>query len=102
MASIIDFLEARIDEDETHSIYVRDWGSSAPDPLFAPGRVLAECAAKRSILVSLASTSAAHAKETHLGQKLVLAGMDTGLRLALQALALPYREHPDYQQEWAA
>lgn len=66
-----------------------------------PARVLAECAAKRAILGSLTSTAAAHAKETHLGQKLVLAGMDTGLRLALQYLTLPYSEHPDYDPEWA-
>jgi len=66
-----------------------------------PVRVLDECAAKRSILASLTSTAAAHADETHLGQKLVLAGMDTGLRLALQALALPYRNHPDFKEDWA-
>jgi hypothetical protein len=113
VASIIDFLEARIGEDEVRAT-MREWhtidcetipndaGYSYPCDCGVPERMAAECAAKRAIIESLTNTTAAHAKEAHLGQKLVLAGMDTGLRVALQALTVPYREHPDFDEDWQA
>ena len=51
-----------------------------------PARVLAECDAKRRIVQCLAMY------EPHI---------DTNQDEILQLLALPYADHPDYQQEWA-
>lgn len=131
MGSVIaDFLLKRIGEDEylartclleenlhpygderIPAIDPSEWGNLARNYLGGemgehcaqqhPLRTLAECSAKRAIIESLTSTAAAHANETNLGQKLVLAGMDTGLRLALQYLTLPYRDHPDFNEDWA-
>lgn len=129
--TITDFLLARIEEDEHLArtcllpenlhpygdehippIEPAEWGNLARNYLGGemgehcaqqnPARTLTECAAKRAILVSLTSSTAAHANEVQLGHKLVLAGMDTGLRIAVQHLAAVYRDHADYQQEWAA
>lgn len=97
---VADFLLARIAEDETAAATAQLEFAHAGYGCYGPARVLAECAAKRAIIESLTNTAAAHANEVSLGQKLVLAGMDTGLRIALQTLTLPYREHPDYDEDW--
>lgn len=126
---IIDFLEARISEDEavaqaaspapwewfikagnpTPALYGADeqtvldaYSDNAPGYLackaedrvyiaqFNPGRILAECAAKRQILanVPLVVTD--------------LAGEVGGTsEYVLMCMASPYRDHPDYQEGWA-
>lgn len=54
---------------------------------FNPGRVLAECAAKRQMLANI---------------PLVTDGNIGGTsEYVLMCLAFPYRDHPDYQQGWA-
>ena len=111
--TLTDFLLARIAEDEAQAreaITERDrinfvqyepdvpdmsltaW-SDAPVPgvLVGPERVLAECEAKRRIVAAL---RAEEAGEPHVEI--------WGLRMAAEALAFPYSNHPDYQQEWAA
>lgn len=107
--TIVEFLEARITEDERKAEaggYHNGGGVFANDNygclLVQPSRILAECAAKRAIIKSLVSTAAAHSAETRIDQKLVLAGMDTGLRLALTSLTAPYSDHPDYREEWSS
>lgn len=57
-----------------------------------PGRVLAECEAKRRIVAMYEARS----EQDHL----TVQAHATGLLLAVRALALPYADHPDYRQEW--
>lgn len=86
--TITEFLEARIAEDETvardaiaNGEGALDWADDG-DPTdihiarHDPARVLAECAAKRAVIVYSPPKT-------------------------LQHLAAIYADHPDYQQEWA-
>lgn len=80
--TITEFLEARIGEDELRANYY--------GPLvMGTARVLAECAAKREVIEL--------AKE--------VADIDNSLmsedKKLLRTLAAVYKDHPDYQQEWA-
>lgn len=87
---IIDFLMARIDEDETTARESIDHGDAEAyvSPHHArwwPARVLAECDAKRAMVAELARLSSEeHADITRLAKLLVL----------------PYADHPDYREEW--
>lgn len=98
MASIVEFLEARIAEDDAAAQaaianYAPDeWDNPASVGNYYPAdiafwdrqtpiRVLAECAAKREVL-ELAE--------------------DIPCMSVLRALAAVYSTHSDYQQEWAA
>lgn len=98
--TLTDFLLARIAEDEAEA---RKAGSFTPwdrtferdnygHLLVQPARVLAECEAKRRI-VDLC--------EDNLRD---LSAGGTGRRqfssYALQILALPYADHPDFREEW--
>lgn len=70
-----------------------------------PARVLAECAAKRAIINQAIAASDGHAtviEEFCLGEpaKSEAYANDPGL-LIIRALAAVYKDHPDYQQEWA-
>ncbi|AYN58868.1 hypothetical protein PP634_gp42 [Arthrobacter phage Richie] len=120
MASIIDFLEARIAEDEAQAraalatVAPDEWenpaelGNFYPEDIAfwnsqTPRRVLAECAAKRAIM-------AHHTTHTYTDE-------EPGFSMELwdcmcnrqtmkpcptvAALAAVYKDHPDYQQEWA-
>ncbi|AYR00918.1 hypothetical protein PP636_gp55 [Arthrobacter phage Hestia] len=138
MASIIDFLEARIAEDDavaraagTDALEWRSFSGSVqggpfiePDPEWAeeddeaygsvrivydegapspagashiarwdPARVLAECAAKRAI-AGLHKVGADQCDEHN-------AMFESIPCSTIRALAAVYKDHPDYQQEWA-
>jgi len=67
--NITEFLEARIAEDELRANY---YGPLA----MGTARVLAECAAKRAIIIYSPPKT-------------------------IQYLAAVYADHPDYRQEWA-
>lgn len=126
--NIIEFLGARIAEDEERAEYVLKWGDWGG--LFKPPRVLAECAAKRAILGEhrptiatvewfddTTGTGAAHVCPScrpedptdwnpPIGEAGVRPeGFVPSYTLApcptLRALAAVYSDHPDYQQEWA-
>jgi len=122
--TITEFLEARVSEDEAlAALVVQDaedrnlatWevdalevGGSLPGPQmtarFSPARVLAECAAKRAIIMSYRSCIGAEertdiAKE--FGVKLTVSGMVKGLELAIKFLTTTYRDHADYREDWA-
>jgi len=56
-----------------------------------PGRVLAECEAKRRIV---------ELSWHHLGEDDYGWGMEEAKRQVLVLLALPYADHPDYREEW--
>jgi len=119
--TLTEFLLARIAEDETVAIEVRDshdpltwaasdypdtgaWGMGAGDGpsgyysvVIDPDRVLADCDAKRRI-VALEPTETpddldGFTREWELGQAAALGSV-------LSLLALPYADHPDYRKEW--
>jgi hypothetical protein len=58
-------------------------------------RRVAECDAKRRIVD--AWVAADHAAGSYPG---TMAGIEQGLDAALQFLALPYADHPDYDEKW--
>lgn len=105
MSALVEFLLARIAEDEAVlndaaarysptpgtelGIFLGDWGDDERWIVdYPPGRALAECVAKRRI-VEL------HDDQTGGGWS---AATDQVLRL----LALPYADHPDFREEWRA
>ncbi|UVF61005.1 hypothetical protein SEA_SAKAI_42 [Arthrobacter phage Sakai] len=109
MASIIDFLEARIAEDEELSRKVLatvapdEWenptqcGNFYPEDIAfwdsqTPNRVLAECAAKRVVLSGWQRMVIEHRRAFKV---------DPPLSPVIAAFAAVYKDHPDYQQEWA-
>ncbi|MFG3051889.1 DUF6221 family protein [Kitasatospora sp. NPDC048239] len=92
-ADLVAFMNARLDEDEQFA--QGPWGDNGYSEYNEPGapghhlRVLAEVDAKRRIIATC----------NH-----VLAYEDHGHWLANQTLAIlamPYRDHPNYQPEWA-
>ncbi|MET1088215.1 MAG: DUF6221 family protein [Arthrobacter sp.] len=98
--TITEFLEARISEDEAaageaieeRSLSTPDAGtdtslvpwpdSPVPAVLVGPERVLAECIVKRSLI-------------KHWGPHEALNGPSL-----LTIMAMVYKDHPDYRQEW--
>jgi len=117
--TITEFLESRIDEEEaqaeaasvsmhgerhTNEYHYGDYvlGSERDSTVeqdqfilsWWPARVLAECAAKRAIIVEC--------REDHEDS---LTRNDDTVELGsvvLYSLAAVYKDHPDYRQEWAA
>jgi hypothetical protein len=99
MADIIEFLEARIAEDESAAAELEAGAHSSSEPAFpgaewvtspfTAGRVLAECAAKRRILgnVPLVTDNPAETGATS--------------EYVLMCLAAVYSQHPDYQEGWS-
>lgn len=112
---LVVFLLARIAEDEAvaraardddltnaHMLGLAEGSALSPGDrvMVHPTRVLAECEAKRRIVASYQGASSALARMNDplrrgLGEAMVLAHGD-----ALRALALPYAEHPDYDEAW--
>ncbi len=108
--TLSEFLHARIDDDERRARTAGVPSSpsgDAPGPAadgtaFGPARVLVECEAKRRIValayeatgydmtVDLERTSSARAESeiAFVGDRI------------LEALALPYADHPDYDEAW--
>lgn len=99
MSEIVEFVRARIDEDEELAREVEDQvrhdrGAQAPGGTAETGavsltgvaRVLADCEAKRGLL-ELAEAATADD----------LPGYATAIR---QLLALPYADHADYLDAW--
>lgn len=87
---IAEFLEARIDEDEARAS--SGWARRGDSrwetdnygrDLLTPSAVLAECAAKRKLVEDCARY------EMYYGPKL------------FYVLAAVYKDHPEYQAEWA-
>ncbi|MGH8605076.1 MAG: DUF6221 family protein [Gammaproteobacteria bacterium] len=97
--NIIEFLEARIAEDEAAALAAskQKWRAKGWAIEYAQ-RVLAECAAKRAI-IKLADLveSMDYQITREWGGDIDGTGEDI-----LKALAAVYKDHPDYQQEWVA
>ena len=66
---------------------------------FDPARVLAECQVKRAI-VEDAQRSQASLESQRLPATDAVNGHVIAQRRVVRWLALPYADHPDYQQEW--
>jgi hypothetical protein len=87
--TLTDFLLARIAEDEG-AAQRHGPGASKQGLGDYPARVLAECEAKRRI-VDLFPKAAQDGDGWN----------EAGIQV-LEALALPYADHPDYREEWRA
>ncbi|MBT2533296.1 hypothetical protein J7E83_14445 [Arthrobacter sp. ISL-48] len=91
MADIIEFLEARINEAESAARQQLSGGEPGTGVTgwCDPGRVLAECAAKRKIL----------------GNVPLVADVPTETggtsEYVLMCLASVHQDHPDYEEGWA-
>ena len=94
--TLTDFLLARIAEDEAAARAVdgryedAQWHSKPGDHLdrWGPERVLAECVSKRWIVNR--GPDSCSGPDGHIQHA-----------MALEALALPYVDHPDFDPEWA-
>ena len=89
--TLTEFLLARIAEDERHA---RKLAETDQRPVLAlavtvnhPQRILAECEAKRRIVEW--ATDGDHSRVLPFDERFVLA-----------TLALPYADHPDYDEGW--
>lgn len=96
--TLTEFLLARIAEDEAIAAKANKGGDVEDTPIFecgsqgrhvgmAPVRVLAECEAKRRIVERCSAVDSAM-PSTHLAHGI------------LAELALPYADHPDYDESW--
>jgi hypothetical protein len=126
MSDLVEFLTARLDEDEQvardaavdaggtwkpgagvwgdlDEVFpvVYDEGRPTPDQAahiarHDPARVLADVAAKRQLVVALAGYVPA---DMHFLDDVTASRAHVAL-LGLTHLALPYADHPDYREEW--
>lgn len=94
---ITEFLLARIAEDEAIARAAVD-DDEAPGPaevppddrvVIDPDRMLAECEAKRQIVEEVMGDKSA-----------LLQGWGLGLEHAIKHLAIPYADHPEYDEAW--
>jgi len=114
MSDVVEFLRARMGEDEAVAREfvaceysgVDAWGEGA-DHFFeggagSPARVLADVEAKRRLVEHADTVSGMDQQiEGEWGTRgSVPWNEDEGVRI-LRLLALPYASHPDYRQEWA-
>lgn len=97
---IVEFLRARLDEDERDAIAIRDCvmfhgvdsdAEAEVIRLSSPDRVLREVEAHRRI-VDLGWH--------HLGDEEYGWGMEEAKRQVLRIMATAYADHPDYDPEW--
>lgn len=112
MSDLVEFLKARLDEDEELAREAVDglYPSEGPDDYvhhlvsaesnctdeqyrhadrWNPFRVLAEVAAKRQVIIAYEASSAPF-----------LAAQRSGLWMAVKALATAYSDHPDFAPAW--
>jgi hypothetical protein len=106
--NITEFLEARIAEDEAEA--GSGWSTLGDTrwerdnygrTMLTPSAVLAECAAKRAI-IDLAKKASEFEKwyDDHEWQGTVESSEPLTGDAILYALAVIYKDHPDYRQEW--
>lgn len=91
MGDIVEFLESRISEDESaaREALARMEAGAGITWWFDPGRVLAECAAKRKILANVPLVTD------------VPSEIGATSDYVLMCLASVHRDHPDYEEGWA-
>ena len=103
---IVEFLEARIAEDEArvdaiHSLATERYGGV---PVYrnvsgSPARILREVAAKRAIIKAYVDADI-KAHDTYNFHEDILNGESNGLETAVEALAICWSDHPDFNEEW--
>jgi len=101
MPDLTEFLLARIAEDEAKARHARDWlapigahgAQVAGEWVYDPGRVLAECDAKRRIVAGC-SAVLFHSRSA------VTAQARTNAEATMRLLALPYADHEGFREEW--
>ena len=101
MSDVVDFLWARIHEDEVRAHRLQTTGGES---LWSATRVLAECDAKRQLL-ELASSYRVPGSDDEADdayQRRSLTDTEGLAATLLSALVLPYADHPEYQEEWAS
>lgn len=128
---LMEFLTARLDEDEQAAAAARSpigggawwraqiFAAAGAPPLSAPvvhshivrhspERVLADIAAKRNLIAVMAvmlapmPTPAGYPDAARKLKLEVELAEENAAKLTLRLLAQPYRDHPDWRQEWAA
>ena len=102
--TITEFLEARIDEDEAHAssgwsrLGDSRWETTNDGQDFlTPSAVLAECAAKRAIVELADQVETMDYQITNEWG----GGLEGTGDNILKALAAVYKDHSDYQEDWA-
>jgi hypothetical protein len=116
---LVAFLRVRLDEDEQTAYGLINaakfidaqptfYGVGGPAAhahweRFGPARVLVEVAAKRDLLDEVLDWGHGHAFNGEgCPVDPCLCDRDERVRAVLERLVPPYREHPDYRQEWAS
>ena len=111
MDDLVKFLRARLDEEQREAekqpdgeeVMLDSWEIMATAETNYPGyeylriakaRVLAEAEAKRALIDAVERADARASFPDFDG------GVYSGLHDALEYLALPYADHPDYRDEW--
>jgi len=101
--TLLEFLEARIAEDEAVRRAVIGHRGAADgldievqrfNAWFGPARLRVECEAKRRIVAAF------EYREARADESPITAAHATGLLLAIRNLAAVYLDHPDYLPEW--
>ena len=100
---IVDFLSERIREDETAARNVLNDRTVSVSGEWYERRLLLECEAKRRLIRIVESARQAALAEmvtdTSAEGPLILQSIEW-MSQSLNALALPYYEHPDFNQDW--
>ncbi|MGP4033270.1 DUF6221 family protein [Pseudarthrobacter sp. 1C304] len=100
---IVDFLSARLSEDEAAARTLLGDRTLSKSGAWYEQRLLLECEAKRHLIriVESARQSALAAMVSGSGQDAVWIPQSLEwMEQSLAALALPYYDHPDFDQAW--
>lgn len=102
--TLADFLLARYAEDEQNIRENAADGEYYPNPESVERLLLTECEAKRRVVGIAAAglSQPGRVGKTKSGKVATPLERWNDLALILAALALPYREHPDFREEWRA
>lgn len=111
--TLTEFLLARITEDQRHAealavtmntdTFTTPAALANVGAIVNPARVLAECEAKRRIVRRSKAAEGAMADPGRIpddGSYFIRMSNRDAWRLALADLALPYADHPDYDEAW--
>lgn len=100
---VVEFLFERIEEDEAASRNLLRDGLISESGTWYEQRLLRECEAKRRLLDTIAAArqaALARIAEAGPGEGQWIPEALEWTHLALNALALPYADHPDFQAQW--
>lgn len=103
---LIQFLNARLDEDEHADWHVYDCASMFPGCCIVPERVRREVAAKRARLTLMIEATEEMDRliaddDASTADQTLAIGRCRAATVAVKHDAAVYSDHPDYQQKWA-